>query len=386
MTGRWGVLALLFAVRTTMGFQFQAVAALAPLMRSELGISLADIGLLIGLYLAPGIALATPGGAIGKRFGDKAAVVTGLALMVAGGLMMAVSDSWGVQIAGRLIAGTGGVLLNVLMSKMVTDWFSGKEIATAMAIFINSWPIGIALALLVLPSIGSAYGIGAAHLAAAVYAAIGLLALAALYRAPIAAAASVAPQTAAKWPTGPALTALLIAGLIWGLFNAAMAMIFGFGTTLLVERDWTPTAASSATSLVLWLVAISVPLGGFVADRSGRNDTVLLAGCLGSVVLLAIAARTDAVIPAFVALGLVCGIAAGPIMSLPVRVLPPETRAVGMGMFFTLFYIFVVLGPWIAGLLANAAGSAHVTFDFGAAMLLACCALVLAFRKVAAKV
>jgi MFS family permease len=304
--------------------------------------------------------------------------------MVAGGLMMCVSDSWGAQIAGRLIAGTGGVLLNVLMSKMVTDWFGGKEIATAMAIFINSWPIGIALALVVLPSIGAAYGIGAAHLAASLYAAAGLVALALLYRSPSAAVASATPLAASR-PTGDALRALLMAGLIWGLFNAAMAMIFGFGTTLLVERGWTPTAASSATSLVLWLVAISVPLGGFFADRTGRNDTVLIAGCLGSAVLLIFAARTEAVIPAFIALGLVCGIAAGPIMSLPVRVLPPETRAVGMGMFFTLFYVFVVLGPWIAGHLANAAGTARATFDFGAAMLVACCALTIAFGRVTAK-
>jgi MFS family permease len=384
MSGRWGVLALLFAVRTSMAFQFQAVAALAPLMRNELGISLADIGLLIGLYLAPGIALATPGGAIGKRFGDKATVITGLALMVAGGLMMTASDSWGVQVAGRLVAGTGGVLLNVLMSKMVTDWFAGKEIATAMAIFINSWPIGIALALLVLPSIGAAYGIGTAHLIASLYAAAGLAALAALYRAPAAAATPAAPL-AAKRPTGSALHALLIAGFVWGLFNAAIAMIFGFGTTMLVERGWTPTAASSATSLVLWLVAISVPLGGFLADRTGRNDTVLLAGCLGFAVLLVFATRTDAVIPAFIALGLASGIAAGPIMSLPVRILPPETRAVGMGMFFSLFYVFVVLAPWVAGHLATAAGTARIAFDFGALMLVACCALTLGFRKVAVR-
>jgi MFS family permease len=384
MTGRWGVLALLFAVRTTMAFQFQAVAALAPLMRSELGISLADIGLLIGLYLAPGIALATPGGAIGKRFGDKATVIAGLALMVAGGLMMAASGSWGVQVAGRLIAGTGGVLLNVLMSKMVTDWFAGKEIATAMAIFINSWPVGIALALVVLPSIGAAYGIGATHLAAALYAAAGLLALALLYRSPSTAVASATPQAATR-PRGDALRALLIAGLIWGLFNAAIAMIFGFGTTMLVERGWTPTAASSATSLVLWLVAISVPLGGLLADRTGRNDTVLLAGCLGFAVLLVFAARTEAVIPAFIALGLVSGIAAGPIMSLPVRILPPETRAVGMGMFFSLFYVFVVLAPWVAGHLATAAGTARIAFDLGAIMLVACCALTLGFHKVAVR-
>jgi MFS family permease len=384
MTSRWGVLALLFAVRTAMAFQFQAVAALAPLMRSELGVSLADIGLLIGLYLAPGIALATPGGTIGRRVGDKAAVITGLVLMVIGGLMMAVSDAWGAQIAGRLIAGTGGVLLNVLMSKMVTDWFSGKEIATAMAIFVNSWPVGIALALVVLPTVGAVHGIGAAHLTAALYAAAGLLALTILYRSPSATVESAAPQAATR-PTGGTLRALLIAGLIWGLFNAAVAMVFGFGTSMLAERGWSPTAASSATSLVLWLVAVSVPLGGFVADRTGRNDAVLIAGCLGFAVLLVFAARTDAVILAFIALGLVSGIAAGPIMSLPVRVLPPETRALGMGLFFTLFYVFVVVAPWVAGHLANAVGTARITFDLGALMLVACCGLAVAFGKVTAR-
>jgi MFS family permease len=380
MAGRWGILALLFAVRTTMAFQFQAIAALAPLIQNQYGASLADIGLLIGLYLAPGIVLATPGGGIGKRFGDKAAVVAGLALMVAGGVVMAVSVSWEAQLAGRLLAGVGGVLLNVLMSKMVTDWFSGKEIATAMAIFINSWPIGIALALVVLPFIGEGFGIAAAHLAAVLFAAIGLIALAALYRAPASAATAVAP-TAAQWPAGNALRALLVAGLIWGLFNAAIAMVFGFGPSMLVERGWSPAAASSTTSLVLWLVAVSVPLGGFIADRTGRNDAVLLAGNLAFAVLLVFAARAEAVILAFVALGLASGVAAGPIMSLPVRVLPPEMRAIGMGIFFTLFYLLVVLAPWVAGHLANLAGSARITFDFGAAMLAACCVLTLVFIR-----
>ena len=136
--GRWRTLAVLFAVRAAMGFQFQSVAAVAPLLGHDLGVGLADIGLLIGLYLMPGVVLALPGGAIGAKFGDKATVLFGLALMCAGGVIMAVLPSWEAQIAGRLLAGIGGVLLNVLMSKMVTDWFGDREIATAMAIFVNS--------------------------------------------------------------------------------------------------------------------------------------------------------------------------------------------------------------------------------------------------------
>src|ERR1700716_2391515 len=160
---RWGILAVLFAVRATMAFQFQCVAAVAPLLSSELGVSLADIGVLIGLYFAPGVALALPGGAIGQRFGDKTTALAALLLMLAGSMMMAAATSWNIQIGGRLIAGAGSVILSVQLTKMLTDWFAGKEIATAMAILVNSWPLGIALSLLVLPWIGTQYGVNAAQ-------------------------------------------------------------------------------------------------------------------------------------------------------------------------------------------------------------------------------
>ena len=89
-----------------------------------------------------------------------------------------------MQIAGRLVAGAGGVLLNVQMTKMVADWFAGNEIATAMAIFVNSWPAGVALSLLTLPPIGTAYGVSAVYLAVAALIALGIILLATTYRPP----------------------------------------------------------------------------------------------------------------------------------------------------------------------------------------------------------
>src|SRR6202163_4136354 len=167
-----------------MAFQFQSVAAVAPLLGRDFGVSLADIGILIGLYFTPGIALALPGGAIGQWFGDKQTVLIALALMLAGSLAMALSDSWTVQIAGRLVGGAGGVLLNVQMTKMVADWFAGQEIATAMAIFVNSWPAGIALSLVSLPPIATAFGIEAVYLTVAASIALGLVFFAAAYPSP----------------------------------------------------------------------------------------------------------------------------------------------------------------------------------------------------------
>jgi MFS family permease len=377
---RWGILAVLFVVRLSMGFQFQSVAAVAPLLGHGFGVGLAEIGLLIGLYFTPGVALALPGGAIGQRFGDKATVLGALLLMLLGGLAMAFSYSWSGQIAGRLIAGAGGVLLNVQMTKMVADWFAGKEIATAMAIFVNSWPAGVAISLLTLPSIGTAYGVAAAYLAVAAVIGFGIVLLAAGYQAP---PPVTAAATSARLDRN-AVVAVVVAGLIWGLFNVGFAVIFTFGPSMLVERGWSISAAGSTISIVLWLSVFSVPSGGFLADRTKRPQSILVAGAILVAILMLALPRSGAVVLIVIALGLISGLPAGPIMSLPARVLAPATRAIGMGVFYTVYYAAMMLGPVIGGAYAKWAGSAAAAFDFGAVMALACPLMLWAFNQIPA--
>jgi predicted MFS family arabinose efflux permease len=380
LRNRWGILAVLFAARATMAFQFQSVAAIAPLLGSEFGVGIADIGVLIGLYFAPGVALALPGGAIGQRFGDKATALCALLLMLAGSVVMAFAATWSVQIAGRLVAGCGGVILSVQLTKMMTDWFAGKEIATAMAIFVNSWPLGIAISLLTLPWIGTNWGVGAVHLGVAAFTAFGIALLALAYRSPADAAAT--STTTLRLDRNTAI-AVIAAGLIWGLFNIGFTVIFSFGPTMLVERGWSIASAGSAISIVLWIAVISVPLGGFLADRTRRPQTILAACCIVFAMLMLWLPRSDAVLLIVVALGLISGQPAGPIMSLPARVLQPQTRAIGMGLFFTMFYGCMMLGPVVGGACAKWAGSAAVAFDFGAAMILLCPLILWGFNRIA---
>ena len=59
-------------------------------------------------------------------------------------------------------------------------------------------------------------------------------------------------------------------------------------------------------------------------------------------------------------------------MSLPARVLQPATRAIGMGMFFTMYYAAMMLGPVIGGAYAKWSGTAAAAFDFGAIVRSAC--------------
>jgi MFS family permease len=383
LRNRWGILAILFLVRLAMPLQFQSVGAVAPLLGSNFGMSLADIGLLIGLYFTPGVAVALAGGGLGQRFGDKQTVLAGLILMVGGELAMAASPAWTLQVAGRLVSGAGGVLLTVQMTKMVTDWFAGREIATAMAIFINSWPVGLGLSLLILPVIGTTFGVATAYVAVAALIGTTIPLLLVGYRSPE--TASRATGKAERLDRRTTL-ALIVAGLIWGLYNIGTSTINSFGPALLVERGWSIAAAGSTISIVLWVSIPFVPLAGYLADRLKRPGAIFIGGgCVVFATLVAALAHSNAVPVIIVALGVIIGLPAGSIMSLPPRVLAPATRAIGMGIFFTIYYVAMMLGPVIGGAFAKWAGSAVAAFDFGAVMLLACPLLLWAFNRIAAE-
>ena len=126
---------------------------------------------------------------------------------------------------------------------------------------------------------------------------------------------------------------------------------------------------SSQTTLDLIAVGYSLGLAasvlwfGALGDRYGRKTMILLGMILAvPASLVAGFAPSDTVL---FGARVVSGLSAGPILSLPVRILPPEARATGMGLFFALFYLMVVLGPWIAGHAAGAVGTARIAFDLG---------------------
>lgn len=382
MPNRWLILFVLFFARMTMSFQFQAVGSVAPHLVESYGASIADIGMLIGLYLAPGVVVAVPGGAVAALFGDKRTVSCSLILMLIGGAMIGWGPDWGWLVAGRLLAGVGGVAINIVMTKMLMDWFVDREISTAMAIFINSWPVGIALALLILPGLAAVGGLDLAWAAVMFVIASGLVLLVLVYRPPPNAAPRAARITVNKLP----MFALFLASCVWALYNAALILVFSFAPAFLQLRGWDLTFAGSVTSIFIIAVAIAIPFGGIVADRSGRRDGVIMISLLGYALLLPLVlfVPTWAVPVIFVIVGVIFGLGAGPIVTLPSLILPPEARAFGTGVYYSIYYAIVMLAPALAGAIADQTGSVGSAFITGSVMLfLAMLALGL-FRRVCA--
>ena len=91
------VLAAFVAVRLSAGFQFHAVAVVAPLLVPALGLSYTEVGSLIGAYVLPAVLLSIPGGLVIQRFGDRRVLLASLALCVVGAALTAAGKNQKVE-------------------------------------------------------------------------------------------------------------------------------------------------------------------------------------------------------------------------------------------------------------------------------------------------
>ena len=376
---RWLILAVLFLARTAMAFQFQAVAAVSSWFTADVGLGFTQLGLLIGLYLLPGTVIAYPGGLLGGRLGDKRVALLGMALMVAGGVLTA-SPHYPTLFAGRLISGIGAVLLNVLLTKMTTDWFVGREIGTALALLVTSWPFGIGLALVVLPWLAAQTSFAAALASTAAVAALVLMLIAAIYRVPSAASAPARSNAEVTVRLSPREVGLVsLAGGVWMLFNVGYILVVSFSPALLTSHGLSPRDAGFVTSLVSWTVIVTVPLGGVLIDRIGRATMVMIGSLAAFAVgTLLVPSAPSPALMAFV--GIAAGLPAGAMMVLPAEVVRPANRAAGMGVFFTWYYAGMALLTLVGGILRDLSGANGAPLLLAGALELAAIAVLVVLR------
>src|SRR5262245_46676051 len=367
VAGRWVILLVLFLARTAMAYQFQTIGALGPTLVDAFKIDFAWLGTLIGFYMLPGTVFALPGGFLGQRYGSKNVVLFGLLLMAIGGALMAV-NLFPIAASGRLISGIGAVLINVIMTKMVTDWFAGREIVTAMSIFIASWPLGLALGLISFPVVAAAWSWTTAMCVAALAAFICLIFVALIYRDPPNAQAGTG-STFRIAMTGREWLLISLAGLIWSTYNVGYIVLVSFMPEFFMTRGYSLIEASRVVSLLGWVLIPSVPLAGYVAERLDRPNLLMASGFCIVALSAAALPLTTAPVTLFVLAALGIGLPAGLIMALPAQALRPQNRSVGMGVFYTYYYVGMALLPALAGFVRDVAGTPAATALFASAMM-----------------
>ncbi len=377
MSSRWGILALLFTVRTALGFQFQAVGSVGDSLKTDLGLSYTELGTLIGVFFLPGLALAIPAGYVGRHMTDRLLVTLGMTTLALGGIACALAQDFFFMAAGRVLSGIGFVVVAIYMAKMVADWFAGKEIATAMAVLVMSWPFGIAMGQIGQSWVATLFGWRPTFVIAAVYCLIGAGLVFALYRPP--------PAVTGGPPVAAALTRrewmlILIASATWAFFNGAYVVYLSFAPRVLVQGGFGPLEAAAVISLASWVMIVSGAICGQIADRSGKSD-IILYGCLAiAMIVLALLPHAGLAVPLSLAFGLIGMAPAGLIMALTGQAMAPQRRAFGMGVFFSGYFLVTTPAPAIAGWLYDLSGDPFQPILFAIALFGATILAYTAFR------
>ena len=385
---RWFILAVLFIARGAWAYQFQAVGSVGPLIVDDLGISYAELGTLIGIFDAPGIIVALVGGYLGQRYGDKRLVMIGLGLMVVGGVLGGITLDFEVSAGARVVAGAGTVLLGVLIAKMVADWFSGRELALAMAIVLASWPIGIGAALGTQGALAEAYDWQVVFYATAVLSLVGFGLVWAFYHRPSDARAEMgdpAQETSKIRISAHEIALVSLAAMVWVLFNAGLLIVVSFAPTLLDAQGFSISEAGALVSISTWAYAASVFVGGAVVAWLKRPNVMMTVSFIAMALALALVPYTTITYLLFIAIGVTTGLPTGAVMALSVEALQERNRSVGMGVFYAWRYAGFALMQPFAGWTADISGDAAMPVVFSAVCLVGALASLAAFRLIQAR-
>jgi sugar phosphate permease len=285
--------------------------AVAPQIRAEYGLSLAETGALLAASTVGIVATLLGWGALADRVGERAVIAVGLT-GAAAALTLASQTSSGASLAGALVlAGAFGSSANAASGRAVVSWFGPSQRGLALGLRHMSTPLGGAIAAALLPLAADAGGVEAALLALAGACLAGAAAAAAgLRRAEPAAGALDEPPPHLTAP-GP-----LRDRAIWRLSLGTAAVVLGqisvlsfLALYLNEERGWSLTASALALAAVQIGGAAARVAAGAWSDRVGSRirplRAIALAGGLALALATALLAAPD---PVAVSLLVVAGI------------------------------------------------------------------------------
>ncbi|MSP04001.1 MAG: MFS transporter [Acetobacteraceae bacterium] len=326
----------LFIIRATGAYQFQAVSGAAPLLVAA-GYDYAQIGLLIGAYMLPGILVTVPAGMLSRGYGDK--------VVLAGAGLMAAMSGFGWLLAGRMLSGAGDLAVLMLVIKMTADRYAGPFLATATAVVITSWYVGFAAAL-----VGSAWlaSLGSRRVALV---ASGLPALLGLAMLPFVGQPQPAPPLVPGAPPEGRVSWRFTtsASLCWSLTNIGLAVLVAFLPGFLVASGWDPVAAGARASVLSWSAGAAAILGEYVADRLLERTLAVILGASACAVCAALLPPLQGALALLIAAGLTFALFPAVLTAQVGEATPPAQRSLVLGWYSGASYAGLAVFPWIAG-------------------------------------
>jgi hypothetical protein len=354
---RLAVIVVLQLAGILAGAQLGKIAPLVDWYQAEVGLSLTVIGWfssMIGIFVA---AVALPAGWAIERAGSALTFVAGSAVMVVGGIALALFDAPWAVLTARLVEGAGYLVLVIAAPALLTAISPDRWKAPMLAIWGGFVPIGFAVADFsarwLVPEVGPKAYLAIAILAFAVLAGLAAVLLSGGAQANVA----VAERRHGSF----AATMTLPVWLVAFAFGIYVVNSVGFFTFM-------PAYVGTRADLLLpaGAIALSVPLGNLLATvlvRGRAPRLVMILAAIGFLVSAALAipgysaANGGIATAALMLFAIAGGLTASALFAvIPFVLLPDGSPPVAIGLVAQAGGIGTLFGPPLAG---------HVIETFG---------------------
>ncbi len=156
--GKWAILGIVTVTHVMSSYSAVSIQTLAPFLKSDLGFSHVEIGMLTSVFYAGTFFLSTPLGSLVDRIGEYRILASGplvIGLFIA---LVSTANSFSAVSILVALAGVGYAGINPATGKAVVSRFPPRGRALAMSMKQNGVPLGGALVAATLPAFASAYG------------------------------------------------------------------------------------------------------------------------------------------------------------------------------------------------------------------------------------
>ncbi len=139
---RWVVLVVISLAMFANYYVYDSIAPIADILKSDLGFTDADFGLLYTVYSIAAVIVLLIGGVIIDRFGTARSTILFAAICTVAGIINALSSDLTVMLGARFLLGVGSEPLIVAITTALAKWFKGKELSFAFGINLTIARLG----------------------------------------------------------------------------------------------------------------------------------------------------------------------------------------------------------------------------------------------------
>lgn len=342
------------------GLTFSGIPLFLPLIRTDLGITFSQAGLLSAAATLSYAFGQVPAGYLSDRFGPKRLFFIGLLGWSALSITLGLVHAFWLAVVNQLVAGAFRALLFAPGMSLLVSWFPPQRRATAMSLYMVGGFAGTIVLSLFGPWLAHALGWRRAFM---MLAALGVAASIVYHYQ----AKEKPRQQGAKQPGLSEMLGLLRHRILWVCsaiqfirFSVVTAVNFWLPTLLVADRGFSLQAAGLVTAMGAAFTAPSNAVGGYVSDRLKNPPLVIGA----SLAILACCATLLVTVESVGVLLLVVAVSSvflqfyfGPLFFVPMEVLGQRTAGMTTGISNLFANIGGFLTAYALGVVKDHAGS-----------------------------